>query len=113
MRKAYRQELPLLRFILSSGASTAQIKALLPTLSRNQLNVIAEIAFNVLQGVIPLSQTGKESLRHFVKQIRSIGQKKKKCAHIRESLTAGGMIALLKVSMPYVEQMLTEHESHR
>ena len=113
MREVYHQELPLLRFILSSGASAAQIKVLLPQLSRNQLNFIAEIAFNILQGVIPLSDSDKNILRPFVKQIRFIGQKKRKCAQIRKSLTVGGIIALLKVAIPHIEQVVHNHEPHR
>ena len=105
MRENYIAEMPLLRFIASSGATRAQIKALLPKLSRNQLNFIGEIAFNILKGSIPLTENAKEMLRHFVKQIRSIGQKKRRCQHVRKALTVSGLIAIIKVSLPHIEHI--------
>lgn len=111
MRDVYVRELPLLRFIASHSSTRAQIKALLPRLTRNQLNFIGEIAFNILKAVIPLTQENKESLRHYVKQIRAIGQKKKSSKSIREALTVGGLLALIKVSLPLIEEVIS-HEPH-
>jgi len=111
MRDAYVRELPLLRFIASPGSTRAQIKALLPRLTRNQLNFIGEIAYNILKAVIPLTREDKESLRHYFKQIRAIGQKKKKSHSIRQALTVGGLLALVKVSLSSVEEVIGD-ESH-
>ena len=108
MRENYITEMPLLRFILSVGTSRSQIKALIPKLSRNQLNFISEIAFNILKGVIPLTENDKETLRHFVRQIRAIGQKKKRCHHIRKALTVGGLLAIVKVSLPHIEHLIAQ-----
>ena len=106
MRDSYIAEMPLLRFILSTAATRAQIKALLAKLTRNQLNFISKIAFNILKGVIPLTKNDKETLRQFVRQIRSIGQKKRRCTHICKVLTVNGLLAILKVSLHHIEGLI-------
>ena len=111
MRAEYRRHLPLLRFIASDSITKVQLGLLIRELSNSQLGFIAEIAYNVLKGVIPLSESDKEILRLFVKQIRLIGKPKTTFRIIRKVLKTSGLVALAKVFLPYVDQ-LPENESH-
>ena len=112
MRAAYQHHMPLLRFLGSDSKTKAQLRQLIPQLNNAQRGLIAEIVLNILKGVIPLSVSDKELLRLFVKQIRVIGQPKTTLRLIRKVLTSSGLLALAKVSLPYIDQ-LPENESHR
>lgn len=101
----------MLRFIASDSITNLQLRHLRHRLSNSQLGLVAEIAFNILKGVIALSQNDKEILRLFVKQIRLIGQPKTTLRAIRKVLTTSGLVALAKVSLPHIDQVV-EHESH-
>ena len=111
MRANYQRHIPLLRFIGSDSVTKKQLRLLINELSNGQLGLIAEIAFNILRGVIPLSESDKEILRLFVKQIRLIGKPKTTLRIIRKALTTSGLVALAKVSLPYIDQV-PENESH-
>ena len=54
----------------------SQQKALLNTITLEQLKAISEIALNILHGVIPLKALQKKALTPYRKFIRMIGQKK-------------------------------------
>ena len=111
MRADYQRHVPLLRFIGSDSINKKQLRLLIGELSNSQLGLIAEIALNILRGVIPLSASDKEILRLFVKQIRLIGKPKTTLRIIRKALTTSGLVALAKVSLRYVDQV-PENESH-
>ena len=111
MRAQYQRHVSLLRFIGSDSITKKQLRLLICELSNRQLGHIAEIAFNVLRGVIPLSESDKEILRLFVKQIRLIGKPKTTLRIIRKVLTTNGLVALVKVSLPYIDKV-SENESH-
>ena len=102
---AYQKEMPLLRYLISSGVTRYQLKALLPKLSNNQIRFVREIACNILKGTIPLTDTDKEKLRNFVKQLRFIGQKKRRLKEIRETLSVGLLLAVINVSIMYIEEI--------
>ena len=60
--------------IISSGEG-GQIKALLKTANQKQVDIISEIASNILQKVIELSSKDKMELEPYAKFIRTIGRK--------------------------------------
>ena len=105
MRELYRQHLPLLRFIASKNTKRPQVQVLLPTLTRVQLKMIAEIAFNILKGVIPLPVNAKQILGKYIKSLRLLGQPDIPIKKIQKLLTVGVLQALLHVSMPYIDTL--------
>ena len=105
MRVLYRQHLPLLRFIASKKVKDPQVKVLMPTLTRVQLKMIAEIAFNLLQGIIPLPPNAKQILHKHIKIIRRLGQPHIPIKVIQKVLTTGVLHSLLHVAMPYIDKL--------
>ena len=72
MSKRLRDNICLIHF-LSSNITTAQFKTILKSLTNDQVNVISEIAANVLFGNIPISSHHKKILKPFKSKIESLG----------------------------------------
>ena len=59
-----------LNFISSTAIS--QLKSILKTLTQHQLQLLVEIIFNIIQGVIPISGSVKKRLAKHSKAIRNV-----------------------------------------
>ena len=74
MSKRLKDNLPLISF-LTSDIPTVQLKLVLASLTKEQVNAISEIAANVLYGNIPISAKHKKLLRPFKSKIEAITSK--------------------------------------
>ena len=75
MSQRIRKNITFLQLLLSTHRP--QKKALLNTISTDQVKAIGEIALNILHGVIPLTAKQKKLLSRYKDTIRVIGHKKK------------------------------------
>lgn len=73
MSRTIKQNISYLRLLPNTRRS--QRKALVKTVTLEQLRAIGEIALNILHGVIPLSSSQKKGLSRYRSVIRLIGQK--------------------------------------
>lgn len=73
MSQRIKKNISFLQLLLNTHKS--QKKALLDTISTEQLKTIGEIALNILHGVLPLSANQKKALSRYRNAIRLIGQK--------------------------------------
>ena len=95
MSQLIRKHFDYIRLLITT-ASRTQRKALLKTITNDQLKAVVEIVVNLLNKVIPISPRDKSKLksnRRFIRQIadRAITLKKKKDLILRQ----GGIIVLL------------------
>lgn len=74
MSQRIRKNSIYLQLLLKTHKS--QQKALLNSISPDQLKAISEIALNILHGGLPLSSSQKKRLTPYRKAIRLIGHKK-------------------------------------
>lgn len=81
--------------LLMNTSSTAQRKALLDTITNEQLKALTEVIHNVLQGNIPLTQVHKNKLRHHKAFLRILGDPKISLARKREALCQKDTIIIL------------------
>lgn len=89
------------------GTHQAQQKALLSTISLEQLKAISEIALNILHGALPLTVSQKKVLNRHRNIIRLLGgkktgQRRKKIVLLRNIKALG---VLLKVVEPLLKKV--------
>jgi hypothetical protein len=107
-----KKHAPFLR-ILQTTTSRLQRKALLDTITNDQLKVLVEVTVNVLRGALPLTKSYKVKLQKHKKLIRALGDqsislKTKKTLLCRQ----GQAIALLLKSVePYSRRFCDEFGS--
>ena len=74
MSKLVKTELPFLQ-LLGTSKSKAQTIGLLRTMTKQQLYALSEIAYNLLEGVIPVTPAYKKKLARHKKFIRLLASK--------------------------------------
>lgn len=57
-------------------ADFKQRRALLESISKDQLLTLCELVLNVIKGVIPVSQASKDKLRRYAKILRTLAEKR-------------------------------------
>ena len=72
MSKQVRVNLPLVNFLLYAK-TPKQFKAVLTTLTEEQVKVLCEIAVNILYGVISISNSHKQHLKKHAKKLEFLG----------------------------------------
>lgn len=83
-------------------SSTAQRRALLDTITNEQLKSLTEVTHNLLQGNIPMTETQKRNLRKHKIFLRILGNPKATFSQKREALCQKGVVVvtLLKIAAP-------------
>ena len=94
--------------LLMSTASSAQRKALLDTITNDQLKALTEVTHNLLQGHIPISEAQKRALRKHKTFLRILGNIRVSFSQKREVLCRKGAVIalLLKVAEPQLKLFL-------
>lgn len=94
--------------LLMTTASAPQRKALLDTVTQDQLRALTETTHNVLQGNIPLTEGQKRQLRKHKKFLRILGDPKVPNSTKREALCRKGavVVALLRAAAPRLKQFV-------
>lgn len=97
--KHIKQERYYLHMLASGDAR--QVKSLLRLASQDQINIISEIASNILSGVIKLSGKDKTDLQPYAKVIRAVGRKENKLSTRRSSIYKHwqAVVVLLKIAL--------------
>jgi hypothetical protein len=72
MSQLLKKHAPFLR-ILQTTTSRLQLKALLDTITNDQLKVLVQVTVNVLRGSLPLTQSYKVKLKKHKRLIRALG----------------------------------------
>ncbi len=95
--------------LLLTTTSKLQRKALVDSITNDQLRALTEITLNLLRGVIPISPAHKHNLRKYKSVITLIGDKKiclkrKKTSLCRQS---GVVVLLLKSIEPALNSVLS------
>ena len=107
MNKRVRQNGALLRFLMQN-LHPRQLKAVLHTLSPDQVNAIGEVAVNVLYGTIPIREAYKRTLRSHSSKIEYIGDSANKL-HRRKKAIIGNpkvVVLLLTACKPLLKGLL-------
>lgn len=107
MSKLVKKQAPFFRLLVSTS-SKLQRKALIDTITKEQLRALTEITINVLQGVISLTSVYKDKLKKYKTLVTLIGDtsvsaKRKKTA-LRKN--AHAVILLLKSAEPGLKKAL-------
>jgi hypothetical protein len=108
MSKLVRKHASFLRLVLST-TSTLQRKALLDTITNDQLKALTEVSFNLLQGVLTITPSYRTKLKRYKKLVRLIGDKTVSLKQKKELLCRQGRIValLLKSVEPALNTFLT------
>ena len=102
MKQRIKKNIAYLQLLRSTHR--IQQKALLNTISPEQLKAIGEIALNILHGIIPLTPSQKKALTFYKKTLRVIG--KKTGGRNRKKVTLLKNIKALEVLLKAVEPLL-------
>jgi len=94
--------------LLMTTSSTAQRRALLDTITNEQLKSLTEVTHNLLQGSIPMTETQKRNLRKHKSFLRILGHPKASFSQKREELCQKGavVVTLLKIAAPQLRLFL-------
>lgn len=88
--------------------SQAQRKALLDTITNEQLKALVEVTHNLLQGNIPLTEAQKRKLRKHKTFLKILGDPKVSNSIKRDALCRKGAVvtAVLRAAAPQLKQFL-------
>ena len=105
MSKKVRENCDFINFMTTFKRSSNQFKSLLATLTPEQVNVISEIAANVLYGVIPISGAHKNKLKPFKSILVGISEPKNSVSKRQDILIKRptAVIRLLHASKPFLK----------
>lgn len=107
MTSAVRQQRHFLEFLLQSNP--AQRKLILRSITRDQLNVLGEIAANVIHSVILLNPEEKKALKKYKSVLLVLGDKKTakkiKGGYLKRNQL--GITTLLKIVKPFLKKWWT------
>jgi len=94
--------------LLMTTASSPQRKALLDTITNDQLKALTELTHNLLQGKIPITEAQKRTLRKHKSFLRILGNIKVSFPAKREALCRKGAVVrvLLKTAAPQLKLFL-------
>lgn len=94
--------------LLMNTASDAQRKALLDTITNDQLKALTEVTHNLLQGNIPMAQVHKRKLQQHKAFLQILGDIKVPLAKKREAICRKGaiVVVLLKAAEPRLRLFL-------
>lgn len=99
MKTQYQKHLSMLKFLQT--ANLKQQKFVIKHLSDIQLKIVSELALNLLQGTIPLTDEEKRFLKKYAKLLRKLANKdvpkKKKLSIITRKL----LLAIAKFALPF------------
>jgi hypothetical protein len=89
--------------------SRLQRKALLDTITNEQLKVLIEVTVNLLRGVLPISAAQKSKLKKYKKLIRLIGDQTVSLKTKKDALCRQGhaIAVLLKAVEPALKAFLS------
>lgn len=106
MVELIKQQRHFLQLIIQT--STTQRKALLRTITRNQLRAIGQIAYNIIKSKIRLSPTEKNRLKRHRLLIHLLGNRKVGYRQKKEAIKNKQRIvcALVNISSVYLESVL-------
>ena len=93
---------------LLSTAPPAQWKALLDTITNDQLRALTEVTYNVLQGNIILTEAHKKRLRQHKLFLRVLADQKESLIKKREALCRKETVVtlLIKAAAPQLKKLL-------
>jgi len=91
--------------LLMTTSSSTQRKALLDTITNEQLKALTEVTHNLLQGNITITEAQKRSLRRHKTFLRTLGNIKVPFSEKREALCRKGAAVklLLKAAAPQLK----------
>jgi hypothetical protein len=94
--------------LLMTSTSSAQRKALLDTITREQLKALTEVTHNLLQGNIPIAEAHKRRLRKHKSFLRILGDIKVPVSQKRDALCRKGTVvaSVLKAAAPQLKLFL-------
>ena len=94
--------------LLMTTTSSAQRKALLDTITNEQLKSLTEVTHNLLQGNIPITEAQKRNLRKHKTFLKILGNVKVPNSTKREALCRKGAVVttVLKIAAPQLKQFL-------
>jgi len=90
------------------NTSKEQRKAMLDTISNEQLKALTEVTHNIAQGTIPLTEAHKRTLRQHKGFVRILGDIRVPLTKKREALCRKGaiVVVLLKAAEPRLRLFL-------
>ncbi len=94
--------------LLMTSTSSAQRRALLDTITNDQLKSLTEVTHNLLQGNIPMTESQKRNLRKHKTFLKILGNPKVSFAQKREALCEKGavVVTVLKIASPQLRLFL-------
>ena len=94
--------------LLMTSTSSIQRRALLDTITNDQLKSLTEVTHNLLQGNIPMTENQKRNLRKHKTFLKILGNPKASFAQKREALCekVAVVVTLLKIASPQLRLFL-------
>ncbi len=94
--------------LLIVQTSPAQRKALLRTITRNQLRALSQIAHNIIKSNIRLTPAERQHLKRHRRLIYILGDRKLGSHHKKEAIIGKQKLihALVKIALAYLEPVL-------
>lgn len=89
-----------LHMLMSKDTPKAQVKSLLESISKDQLNCLTEIAHNLLKYNIDISENHKSSLKKYADRLRILSKPKLPLKKRKEVLNPAFVVALLRAVAP-------------
>ena len=105
MSKLIKENAPFLQLLSSSTISIDQMKALLSTASRGQVNALTEVTHNLIKGNIPLLPGHKKGLNRHTSSLRILGASKLSLKKRKAVLNPALVKALLQISTPVLKSL--------
>ena len=105
MAQVIKKNADFLRLVLSTP-SRQQRTALLKSITADQLQAIASVAFNLLQGSIPFTPAYKRKLKRHRVAIRTIADKTIRVTKRKQALQPKVVVLLLQAVAPTLRTVL-------
>lgn len=106
MSKLIKDQSPFLHLLMSEKTPKPQTAAILKTISKDQLNALTEISYNLLKGHIPLSDTQKKSLKKHARKLKILSKPKGSLKSRKEILTPALVVLLLRIVGPVLKKVV-------
>ena len=93
---------------ITSGLSHKQLKAVLQTLTNDQVKALGEVALNTLYSILPLSTSQKAALKKYSSKIDFISDKRNSVSKRKEVIATNPKLIeqLLKAVKPALSSLL-------
>ena len=108
MTRLLKEQAAFLHFF--PKATKVQQKFLLQHITKEQLQALTEVIYNLLKGSITLTKDEKKTLKRWATELRAIGNPKTGLKRKRLHLKAVVISKTLTIALPFVERVICSEQ---